>query len=159
VFGEWHLSRVLSAWPILVTSSSIIKDIESICATRFVSAAYFHFDFRDTKKQDRRPSLFPLSIAPGLTVVTTSYKACGEGIATTRGDCPSSMSKRRSRTLWSCHVYIIADAVHESSNKPGTPSPCEKALRLVKSWLIYAILIPDIRLCLESSRSRQPNRP
>lgn len=37
-------------------------------------------------------------------------------------------------------VYINVDAVHESPNKPGIPSPREEVLRLVKSWLIYAIL-------------------
>jgi hypothetical protein len=44
----------------MATSSSIIKDIESIRATGLASVAYYYFDFKDARKQDRRGLLSSL---------------------------------------------------------------------------------------------------
>lgn len=47
-------------WLILVTSSLIMKDIESICTTRLASAAYDYFNFKGTEKRGRRGFLSSL---------------------------------------------------------------------------------------------------
>jgi hypothetical protein len=44
-------------------------------------------------------------------------------------------------------VYIIVDAVDESPNKPGIPSPREKVLGLIKE---LDLRHPDIRVCITS---------
>ena len=45
-------------------------------------------------------------------------------------------------------VYIIVDAMDESPNKPGIPSPREKVLRLMKE--LVDLHHPDIRVCITS---------
>jgi len=45
-------------------------------------------------------------------------------------------------------VYIIVDAVDESSNRPGIPSPREKVLWLIKE--LVDLRHPDIRVCITS---------
>lgn len=45
-------------------------------------------------------------------------------------------------------VYIIVDAMDESPNKPGIPSPREKVLQLTKE--LVGLHHPDIRVCITS---------
>jgi hypothetical protein len=45
-------------------------------------------------------------------------------------------------------VYIIVDAVDESPNRPGMPSPREKVLRLMEE--LADLCYPDIRVCITS---------
>jgi hypothetical protein len=45
-------------------------------------------------------------------------------------------------------VYIIVDAVDESPNRPGMPSPREKVLQLMEE--LVDLQRPDIRICLTS---------
>ena len=45
-------------------------------------------------------------------------------------------------------MYIIVDAVDESPNKPGMPSPREKVLQLMEE--LVDLQRPDIRICLTS---------
>jgi hypothetical protein len=123
-------------WLILMNSSSIIKDIESICATRLASATYYYFNFKGTEKQDRQCLLTSLLIqlctqshrGYAYDILLILYKA-SEGSrqpAVTRGDCPDPMSKRRPRTPWSwqsLHHRLIVDAVDESPISLEFPLP------------------------------------
>jgi hypothetical protein len=45
-------------------------------------------------------------------------------------------------------VYMIVDALDESPNKPGIPSPREKVLQLIKE--LINLRHPDIRVCVTS---------
>ena len=45
-------------------------------------------------------------------------------------------------------MYIIVDAVDESPNRPGMPSPREKVLQLMEE--LVDLQRPDIRICLTS---------
>ena len=45
-------------------------------------------------------------------------------------------------------MYIIVDAVDESPNRPGIPSPREKVLQLMEE--LVDLHRPDIRICLTS---------
>lgn len=45
-------------------------------------------------------------------------------------------------------MYIIVDALDESPNRPGIPSPREKVLQLVKD--LVGLRHPDIRVCITS---------
>jgi hypothetical protein len=45
-------------------------------------------------------------------------------------------------------VYIVVDAVDESPNKPGIPSPREKVLQFMKE--LVDLQHPDIRVCITS---------
>jgi hypothetical protein len=137
-----------------VTSSSIITDIESIRAAGLASVAYFYFDFKDAGKQDRRGLLTSLLTQlctqshRGCDLLSGLYEAHVKGLRQ-----PSDLS------LIQClkdvlalpghgRVFIIVDAVDESPNRPGIPSPREKVLQLIKE--LVDLQHPDIRVCITS---------
>jgi hypothetical protein len=137
-----------------VTSSSIIKDIESIRATGLASVVCYYFDFKDTGKQDRRGLLSSL-----LTqLCTRSHR--GYDILSKLYEAHENGSRQPSEVdLIRClkdvlvlpgdgKVYIILDAADESPNKPGIPSPRERVLQLMEE--IVDLRHPDIRVCITS---------
>ena len=144
----------LPASLMLVTSSSIIKDIESICATGLASVAYYYFDFKDTGKQDRRGFLSSLL----NQLYTRSH--CGYDILSNLYEAHENGSRQPSEIdLIQClknvlalpgsgRVFIIVDGVDESPDKPGLPSPREKVLQLLKE--LVDLHHPDMRICITS---------
>ena len=137
-----------------MTSSSIIKDIESIRATGLASVAYYYFDFKDTGKQDRRGLLSSLlnqlctRSHRGYDILSSLYKAHDNGSRQ-----PSEVD------LIQClkavlalprhgKAYIIVDALDECPNRPGIPSPREKVLRLVEE--LVNLCHPNVRVCITS---------
>ena len=137
-----------------MTSSSIIKDIESICATGLTSVAYYYFDYKDTGKQDRRGLLSSLLIQLctrshcGYNILSSLYEAHENGLRQ-----PSEVDlirclKNVLELPGHGRVYIIVDAIDESPNKPGLPSPREKVLQLMKE--LVDLRHPDIRVCITS---------
>jgi hypothetical protein len=144
----------LSASLILVASSSIIKDLESICAIGLASAAYHYFDFKDTGKQDRRGLLSSLlnqlctRSHRGYDILSSLYEAHGNG---SRQPSEVDLTRCLKNVLalpGLGRVYIVVDAVDESPNKPGMPSPREKVLQLMKD--LIDLRHPDIRVCITS---------
>ena len=139
---------------ILVTSSSIITDIESICATGLASVAYYYFDFKDAKKQDRRGLLSSLLIQ----LCTRSHHSY-DILSSLYGAHENGSRQPRELDLIQClknvlalpghgRAYIIVDAMDESPNKPGIPSPREKVLRLMEE--LVDSRLRDVRVCITS---------
>ena len=137
-----------------MTSSSIIKDIEFICATGLASVIYYYFDFKDTGKQDRRGLLSSLLTQlctrshRGYDILSKLYAAHENGSRQ-----PSEVDLIRCLKdvlVLPGHgkVYIIVDAVDESPNKPGIPSPRERVLQIMEE--LVGLHHPDIRICLTS---------
>ena len=138
----------------LVASSSIIEDIKSIRLTGLALVAYYYFDFKDTGKQDRRGLLSSLLTQLctqshyGYNMLSKLYEAHEKG-----------SQQPKEATLIGCledilsfsgygRVYIIVDAVDESPNNPGIPSPREKVLQLIKD--LVDLPHPGIRVCITS---------
>ena len=118
------------------------------------SVVYYYFDFKDTGKQDRRGLLSSL-----LTqLCTRSHR--GYDILSSLYETHENGSRQPSEVdLIRClkdvlalpgygKVYIIVDAVDESPNRPGMPSPREKVLQLMEE--LVDLQRPDIRICLTS---------
>ena len=136
-----------------MTSSSIIKDIESLRATGLASVAYYYFDFKDTGKQDRRGLLSSLLTQlctrshHDYDILSTLYEAHENGLRQ-----PSEFDLiqclKKTLALSGRRVYIIVDAVDESPNRPGIPSPREKVLQLMKE--LVDLRLPDIRVSVTS---------
>jgi len=137
-----------------VTSSSIIKDIESTLATGLASVTYYYFDFKDAEKQDRRGLLTSLLTQlctrshRGYDILSSLYEAHENGSRQ-----PSDLD------LIQClknvlalpgheRVFIIVDAVDESPNGPGIRSPREKVVQVIEE--LVALQHPDIRVCITS---------
>jgi hypothetical protein len=136
-----------------VTSSSIIKDIESIRVTGLASVAYYYFDFKDTEKQDRRGLLSSLLSQlctrshRGYDSLSSLYKAHDGSRQPSETDLIQCL-KNVLALPGHGKAYIIVDAMDESPNKPGLPSPREKVLRLVEE--LVDLGHPDIRVCITS---------
>ena len=116
------------------------------------SVAYYYFDFKDTGKQDRRGLLSSL-----LTQCTRSHH--DYDILSVLYAAHDNGSRQPSEVdLIRClknvlafpgrRVYIIVDAVDESPNRPGIPSPREKVLCLMKE--LVDLRHPDLRVCIAS---------
>ena len=138
----------------MATSSSIIKNIESIRATGLASIAYYYFDFKDTGKQDRRGLLSSLlnqlctRSHRGYDTLSSLYKAHENG---SRQPSEADLIQCLKDVLTlpgHGRAYIVVDAMDESPNKPGIPSPREKVLLLVKE--LVDLGHPDIRVCITS---------
>lgn len=137
-----------------MTSSSIIKHIESLHTTELASVVYYYFDFKDTGKQDCRGLLSSL-----LTQLCT-WSHHGYDILSGLYEAHNNGSRQPSKVdLIQClkdvlalpghgRIYIIVDAVDESPNRPGIPSPREKVLKLMEE--LVGLRHPDIRVCITS---------
>jgi hypothetical protein len=137
-----------------VTSSSIIKDIESIRETGLASVAYYYFDFKDTGKQDRRGLLSSLIIqlctqSPHrYDILSSLYEKHKNG---SRQPSEVDLIQGLKDVLalpGHGRVYIIVDALDESPNRPGIPSPREKVLQLMKD--LVGLRQPDTQVCITS---------
>lgn len=137
-----------------VTSSSIINDVESIRATGLASVAYYYFDYKDTGKQDRRGLLSSLLTQlcarshRGYDILSNLHETHEKGLRQpSEGDLIQSL-KNAIAPPGQGRVYIILDALDESPNKPGIPSPREKVLQLVNE--LVGQRYPDLRICVTS---------
>jgi hypothetical protein len=125
------------------SSSSIIKDIESLRAIGLASIAYYYFDFKDTGKQDCRGLVSSL-----ITQLCTRRSHHSDDILSSFHEAHENGSQQPSEVDLICclknlleisgqgRVYIIVDAVDECAvngclNNPGIPSPRENVLRLI----------------------------
>ena len=135
-------------------SSTIIQDIKAMCKTGNASMACFYFDFRDANKQGSqdlvRSLLMQLSafLAPECDILLDLYSTHDEGrnqpSDSDLGRCLKDMLTLLNRRP----MYLIMDALDESPNMPGIPSPREKVLQLVKE--LVQLCIPNLHICVTS---------
>ena len=139
-----------------MTSSSIIEDTKSIRATGLASVAYYYFDFKDTGKQDRRGLLSSLlsqlcTRNHGYDILSKLYEAHENGSRQPKEADLIRCLKNVLELPSYGRVYIIVDAVDESPNKPGIPSPREKVLQLMKELVGPEVpLNRGLRVCITS---------
>ena len=115
-----------------VSSSSIIRDIDRLCANGLALMAYYYFDFGDTDKQHRRGLLSSLLCQlcaesdPCYEILFDLYSSHGEGTrepsegALTR--CLMDMLQLEGLPA----IYFIVDALDGCPNSYGMPTPREK---------------------------------
>ena len=133
-------------------SSTIIQDIKAMCKTGNASMACFYFDFRDANKQRMqdllRSLLMQLSAAPECDILSDLYSAHDNGrnqpSDSDLAECLKDMLTLPNRRP----TYLIIDALDESPNMPGIPSPREKVLQLVKE--LVELCIPNLHICVTS---------
>jgi hypothetical protein len=135
-------------------SSTVIQDIKAMCKAGDASMAYFYFDFRNVGKQGLqdlvRSLLTQLSAhsAPRCDTLLNFYSAHDEG-KNQPGDSDLTECLKEMLTLPDHFpTYLIIDALDESSNSPGIPSPREKVLQLVEE--LVEIGLPNLRICVTS---------
>ena len=134
-------------------SSTVIQDIEAMCEAGNASIAYFYFDFRDANKQGPRDLLLSLltqlsaSSNSRCDILSNLYSAHDEG---KKQPSDTILAKFLKEMLASPErpIYLIIDALDESSNTSGIPSPRETVLELVKE--LVELGLPHLRICITS---------
>ena len=135
-------------------SSAIIENIEEMCAAGLATKAYYYFDFRDAKKQNREGLLSSLlsqlstKSDPGFEILSQLYSkhAGGTGKPTTSAltKCLKDMLSLRGQG----QIYVIVDALDECPDVLGTPSAREEVLELVKE--LVGLKLSNLRICVAS---------
>ena len=116
--------------------------------------AYFYFDFRDLDKQHRQNLLSSLLIQlsaqsrPCCDILSRIYSAHDNGEKKPSGSVMTGCLKEMLAILDSQHVYIILDALDESPNWPGIPSPREQVLALIRE--LVGLRLPHLHICITS---------
>ena len=132
----------------------MIQDIGDMCKAGNASMAYFYFDFRDANKQGLRDLVCSLLTqlsahsAPHCEILSSLYSDHDEGKKQpSDGDLTNCL--RKMLTLPNQHpTFLIIDALDESPNMPGIPSPRERVLQFARE--LAEICVPNLRMCVTS---------
>ena len=132
----------------------MIQDIGATCKAGNASMSYFYFDFRDANKQGLRDLVCSLLTqlsahsAPRCNMLSNLYSANDEGRSqpgdTDLAECLKEMLALPNQLP----TYIIIDALDESPNAPGIPSPRERVVQFVRE--LADICVPNLRIFVTS---------
>jgi NACHT domain len=135
-------------------SSSVIQDIEVMCQAGIASMAYFYFDFRDANKQ---------GLCDLVSSLLTQLSACSGPCCDILSDLYLTHNKGKNQPsdaiLAECltkmltlpdqsPIYLIVDALDESPDNSGIPSPRETVLQLLKE--LVNLSLPNLHICVTS---------
>jgi hypothetical protein len=131
--------------------------------------AFYYFDFRDVKKQDRYGLLSSL-----LSQLSAKSDSCYDVLSQLYSDNASGTVKPDNNELTECikdmlgfegqgPIYIIIDALDECPDTSETPSAREEVLELVDE--LINLNLPNVHLCVASRpeidirRALEPLKP
>ena len=135
-------------------SSTVIQDIEAMCEAGNASMAYFYFDFRDVNKQSLRDLVSSLLTqlsahsGPRCDILSDIYSAHDEGKKQPSDGTLSDCLKKMLTLLDRRPTYLIIDALDESPNTSGIPSPRETVLQFLEE--LANLSLPNLRICVTS---------
>ena len=123
-------------------------------AAGLATMAYYYFDFRDVKKQDRYGLLSSL-----LSQLSAESDSCYEILSKLYVDNAGGTQKPTRSALARClkdmlglpgqgQNFIIIDALDECPNLSGTPSAREEVLDLIEE--LVDLELPNLHLCVTS---------
>jgi hypothetical protein len=123
-------------------------------AAGLATMAYYYFDFRDEKKQDRYGLLSSL-----LSQLSAKSDSCSDILSRLYSDHVGGTGKPSTSALTQCmkdmlslpgqgHSYIVVDALDECPDVSGTPSAREEVLELVEE--LAGLKLPNLHLCVAS---------
>ena len=138
----------------LSASSAIIQEIMKLRDTGLASMAYYYFDFRDTDKQNCRNLV--LSLISQLSdlsnlccdILRHIYVTHNNGAHKPTDEVLIQCLKGTLTLSIDCPTYIIIDALDESPNTFGMPSPREVVLDFVKE--LIELSLPNLHICITS---------
>ena len=137
-----------------VVSSTIIQDVRPMCKDGRALMAYFYFDFRDAKKQHWNDLLSSLIIQlssqsdPCCDILSRLHKAHDEGAQQPSNHDLTRCLKEILTSPDQRPIYLIMDALDESPNSSGIPSPREMVLQLLKE--LVDLSLPNLHICVTS---------
>jgi len=135
-------------------SSTIIQDVAAMCETGQASMCYFYFDFRDMNKQHWhdliRSLLMQLSASSPLRrdILSQLYEDHDNGTCQPSNDILTQCLKDMIMLPDRPSIYLIIDALDESPDTSGIPSPRERILRLLEQFV--DLHLPNLHICVTS---------
>jgi hypothetical protein len=132
----------------------VIQDIEAMCKAGNVSMAYFYFDFRDANKRRLRDLVTSL-----LTQLSARSGPCCDILSDLYSTHEKGKNQSSDSLLENClkkmvvlpdqrPIYLIIDALDESSDTSGISSPREMVLHLLKELVDFSL--PNLHICVTS---------
>jgi hypothetical protein len=138
----------------VLNSSTIIEEIETMRKSGLASLAMFYYDFREDEKKDLRgllsSVLFQLSDQSHsyYDILSTFYSTHLDGRQSPSDDELFRLLKELLGLPGQAPVYLIVDALDECSNTSAISSPREEVLMLLED-LINSEL-PNLHICVTS---------
>jgi hypothetical protein len=138
----------------VIGSSTIIEDIHCMRKSGLASLAFFYCDFRHERKKERRDLLSSLLVQlcdqsdSYYGVLSNFYSTHGRGSRHPGEDELTRCLKNMINCSEQAPIYIIVDAIDESPNSYGTPSPRENVLILLED--LAGLDDPKLRICVTS---------
>ena len=125
-----------------------------MCAAGLATMAFYYFDFRDVKKQDRDGLLSSL-----LSQFSAESDACYGVLSQLYSNYVGGTRKPTGSALKKClkdmlslpgrgPIYIVLDALDECPDISGTPSAREEVLEFIDEFV--TLNLPNIYLCVAS---------
>ena len=137
----------------LLTSSTIIEEIEAIQMSGLASLAMFYYDFREDEKKDLRgllsSILFQLCDQSDsyYTILSTFYSTHRDGARSPSDDELIRCLKDLLDLPGQASIFLIIDALDECPNT-SLPSPREEVLALLEDLIDSSL--PNLRICVTS---------
>jgi NACHT domain len=125
-----------------------------MCETGNVSMAYFYFDFRDAKKQGLRDLVLSLLTqlsarsSPRCDILSNLYSVHEKGKKQPSDSILAKCLKDMLSLPSQPPTFLIIDALDESPNAPGIPSPRDTVLQLLEG--LVNLSLPDLHICVTS---------
>ena len=148
-----NLSMYLSGELIVLVSSTIIQDIDTMRKAGLASLIFFYCDFREDQKKDLRGLLISLLVQlchqsdTYYDALSTFFSEHGMGFQPSN-DALAGCLKDILKFPGLAPVYFIVDALDECSPTSAFPSPRGKIQYLIEE-LVHSGL-PNLRLCVTS---------
>jgi hypothetical protein len=152
----WYVKQLIfpSLGLIVLASSKIIEDIDSMRKSGLASLAFFYFDFREDQKKDLRGLLSSLLIQlchqsdSYYDVLFKFYLEHAKGSRHPSDDALVECLKGLLELPGLAPVYLIMDALDECPNASANPSPRAEVLNLLKE--LIKSQLPNLRICVTS---------
>jgi len=138
----------------LSVSSTIIQDIEAMCELGQASICYFYLDFRSTNKQHLNDLISSLIAqlsthsGPFCDILLRLYMSHDRGRKQPSDVVLAECLKEMLRLQDQPPIYLIVDALDESPNTSGIPTPRERILQLLKELL--ELRLSNLHICVTS---------
>ena len=132
----------------------MIQDIDRMCKAEDASMAYFYFDFRDANKQDLRDLVLSLlnqlsaCSGPRCDILSELYSDHDKGKNQPSDSTLANCLKKMLTLPDQPPTYLIIDALDESPNTSGIPSPRETVLQLLNQ--LVDLCLPNLHICVTS---------
>jgi NACHT domain len=152
----WYVKLLIfpSLEIIVLGSSTIIEDIDSMRKAGLASLSFFYFDFREDQKKDLRGLLSSLLVQlchqsdSYYDVLFNFYSEHAKGLRHPSDDALVGCLKDLLGLPGQAPVYIIVDGLDECPNTSAIPSPRAEVLNLLEE--LINLQFPNLRICVTS---------